>query len=417
MGTKRAKNLTYLAASCLMIVGCVASTPDDEDAPSKEQAGAAGEAASSDAGAAGDGESKGGAAGAAAGTVAGAAGLAAGAGGASAGAGGATAETAGAAAEAGGATAEAGGATAEAGGATAETAGAAAEAGGATAEAGGATAQAGGTSAGAGGASAGAGGASAGAGGAVDVAVSELAQIEGASFTEGGRPDTTDSSTAPGVEAPSDVINGGTATYSVTVGSTASVILVGIEGDNGYFSVPVVSTTGVQDLNITLLQSFSSSNLGVLIATQDQNGDISSWTSNTIPVTETMTGEIKISLSFDADVDLDLHVYSPGDEHLYFGTDELANGGVLDLDSNAGCSIDGINNENVTWPEGTAPAGEYRVVVDYYANCSVEEDVGYIVTVTIGNAVTTYSGVATAAEADGSWASTVQEVTTFTYGG
>jgi hypothetical protein len=44
--------------------------------------------------------------------------------------------------------------------------------------------------------------------------------------------------------------------------------------------------------------------------------------------------------------------------------------GSLDLDSNAGCSADNIDIENIIYPSGSvAPSGTYEVYVDHYANC------------------------------------------------
>ena len=44
-------------------------------------------------------------------------------------------------------------------------------------------------------------------------------------------------------------------------------------------------------------------------------------------------------------------------------------GGWLDLDSNPACSMDHVNNENVFWPPGQAPVGEFIVRVDFYEDC------------------------------------------------
>jgi hypothetical protein len=37
-------------------------------------------------------------------------------------------------------------------------------------------------------------------------------------------------------------------------------------------------------------------------------------------------------------------------EEIYYGDQQAASGGFLDLDSNAACSGDNIRNENITWP-------------------------------------------------------------------
>lgn len=42
----------------------------------------------------------------------------------------------------------------------------------------------------------------------------------------------------------------------------------------------------------------------------------------------------------------------------------------LDHDSNAGCRIDGLNNENIFIPTAMLEAGTYTVEVNMYANCN-----------------------------------------------
>jgi uncharacterized protein YfaP (DUF2135 family) len=253
----------------------------------------------------------------------------------------------------------------------------------------------------------------AGGGAVVEPAKSDLAQIEGATFTEGGRPDTTGDQTAPAVAAPEHVINGGTGEYTITIPDGAVSIVIGIEGDNGYFKIPIVSTTGTQTVAITLLQGFDRPTLGVLVATENADGEVSAWTSNTVDVVETLTGDIKVSLSFNQAEDLDLWVTDPSGTRVYYGN-PTANGGTLDLDSNAGCSNNlGVNNENISWADADALAGEYTVQVDYFAVCAAES-VDYIVTVTVGDDVSTYAGSFVAADEASSELRT-QTVTTFTY--
>jgi hypothetical protein len=88
-------------------------------------------------------------------------------------------------------------------------------------------------------------------------------------------------------------------------------------------------------------------------------------------------GAIQVTLRWDTDEDLDLHVLEPtsgGPCDIYYGnTGGTACGaqGSLDLDSNAGCSIDSVDIENVIYPQGSIPtSGTYTVKVDYYQNCT-----------------------------------------------
>ncbi len=70
------------------------------------------------------------------------------------------------------------------------------------------------------------------------------------------------------------------------------------------------------------------------------------------------------------------------------------NGGELDVDSNADCYIDGINNENITYSENSiVDDGQYIVRVDLYSNCGISGGTNYIVTAYYnGDLISTSSG-------------------------
>jgi hypothetical protein len=75
------------------------------------------------------------------------------------------------------------------------------------------------------------------------------------------------------------------------------------------------------------------------------------------------TGDVQITLRWESDSDLDLHVVEPsGEEIWYSDPGPTETGGQLDVDSNVGCDNDG-SVENVFWPEGDMPLGEYEVQV------------------------------------------------------
>jgi hypothetical protein len=89
-------------------------------------------------------------------------------------------------------------------------------------------------------------------------------------------------------------------------------------------------------------------------------------------------------------------VIDPAGEEVFYAHQQAASGGQLDLDSNAGCTIDGVRNENITWPTGRAPRGQYTVRVDYWANCGVAQT-NYTVRVNNGGTVQVFSGSFTGA--------------------
>ena len=108
--------------------------------------------------------------------------------------------------------------------------------------------------------------------------------------------------------------------------------------------------------------------------------------------TASASDRLQVSLNWSHPVDLDLHVRVPSGETIFFANREVANGGVLDLDSNPACNIDYINNENITWPTVDPPPGEYVVTLDLWSACQVTESIPYLVTVIVDGQPRTFSG-------------------------
>lgn len=99
-------------------------------------------------------------------------------------------------------------------------------------------------------------------------------------------------------------------------------------------------------------------------------------------VISVQSGDIQISLSWDAqrEVDLDLWVESPNGETVSYTDTSVPSGGTLDLDANPGCGAPEQHNENIFWPDNSAPSGEYKVWVDYYSDCEETNEVEFRVT-------------------------------------
>jgi hypothetical protein len=78
------------------------------------------------------------------------------------------------------------------------------------------------------------------------------------------------------------------------------------------------------------------------------------------------TGDVQVTLRWESNADVDLHVTEPAGTELWFGgPGPSPTGGRLDVDSNVGC-VQEASVENVFWPTGGAPAGEYTVEVNGY---------------------------------------------------
>ncbi len=85
------------------------------------------------------------------------------------------------------------------------------------------------------------------------------------------------------------------------------------------------------------------------------------------------TGDIQVSLIWDNRHDLDLHCLPPApEEEIWFQRrGPSRSGGTLDVDTNAGCQTNVTDRavENIFWPVGKAPQGEYIVYVNFYTTC------------------------------------------------
>jgi hypothetical protein len=99
-------------------------------------------------------------------------------------------------------------------------------------------------------------------------------------------------------------------------------------------------------------------------------------------------GEMVVSLDWDTQADLDLRVTMPTSDggSMEVGTrkrtslvpatpgdpppnaEQIGAAAYLDMDSNAQCSIDGRQQENIVWPVAPLP-GEYVVRVDTFSLC------------------------------------------------
>jgi hypothetical protein len=73
-------------------------------------------------------------------------------------------------------------------------------------------------------------------------------------------------------------------------------------------------------------------------------------------------GDVQVTLTWNNTADLDIWVTDPYGETIYWAHPWSASGGQLDVDD-----IDGYGPENIFWPSGGAPTGEYHVRVDYYS--------------------------------------------------
>ncbi len=182
------------------------------------------------------------------------------------------------------------------------------------------------------------------------------------------------------IEGPLEFINGGSSEFTVesSSGSNIAAILVKIDSYDGYFHVPVYTSGNTATFKLSFDSDFFESiqrslraavGLNIHVTFIDDLNQVSE--PHNLPLTgnETGYGDVKVSISWNTPTDVDLYVTDPNGITTFYGNTAPGNGSSLDLDSNAGCTIDGVNNENIFWNTGTAVPGEYTVRVDMWSDC------------------------------------------------
>lgn len=222
---------------------------------------------------------------------------------------------------------------------------------------------------------------------------------------------------APILDGSAQIVRGGSVILELSAAGVDN-LYVGVEGETGYYIGPVAASEA-QSLILTTNGEDTAASYVLLFVT-DVDGTLSAVTRRTVTVNSeaNASGQIQVSLNWNAPVDLDLHLETPEGEDVYYGNETSQTGGQLDLDSNAACGLDRVDNENITWPDGTtASAGTYIVRVDYWSACGVTEPVPFVVTVNVRGTVRTFDGTFQPMEADAGGAFDGREIYSFTFPG
>ena len=233
--------------------------------------------------------------------------------------------------------------------------------------------------------------------------VNKYFSVENGTLISKNMPDPT-SNEEIAVVMNENVINGGSSIVRVSSERVAKKILVGMKDQDGYYEV-APTTRGecsfVMLVNPDIALEEGEDSFTVLVAIEDENGDISQIWESTVTLLVVGSGALQISLSFDNAKDVDLHLIEPEytyedgtavdfwDRHIYYGNHVSVAGGELDLDSNPGCYLDYVNNENITYNDSTAyvAPGTYKVYVDLFENCDPTVATNYVVLVSYGGNV------------------------------
>ena len=229
--------------------------------------------------------------------------------------------------------------------------------------------------------------------GALSTVVTSVATADGevsAQYHTGPVP-AGGSSAAPGTSGTASVVNGGSARLALAAGSEFQRVIVSVNGLDGYYELTLPADSAGAGLVLGIAPEAGEADIQLRLAV-GADGALSSYAVQPIRIHHVGSGDVQISVSWTGASDVDLRVTDPSGELVYFDNPSSASGGTLDLDSNASCTIDGVNSENIVWPAGHAPRGDYQVTLVYHDDCGVARS-DYVVTVAIaGHEAETVTG-------------------------
>src|SRR5690554_2926024 len=194
-------------------------------------------------------------------------------------------------------------------------------------------------------------------------AVNSLFNVQDAILMDQGFPESNSDANLEIVSLNTHVIPGGTAYATILTTTPAQKLFISAVDKSGYFElVPQDNSDLNQSFILKINQLNHQEKFTVRLAYLDANN--------------------RVSRSFDNDKDVDLHLIEPNGDHIYYNNETSTNGGFLDLDSNPACEIDGVNNENIYYPDdATIEVGTYYVYVDMYENCNPSVATNFVVSV------------------------------------
>ena len=207
-------------------------------------------------------------------------------------------------------------------------------------------------------------------------------EVEGGYFNEEEIPSSTSGNVIEEITYNQSVLSGGMNFITVISRYKYIKFYIGIKGFHGHWVYIPASHTfsgGKYTYIIPLLFSVNyHEDITFIIIAEQDDGSMTQGTEGDIKYVESMSGDLNINLTFDTPKDVDLHLILPNNERIYYnhrgGTYTTSEGQTvtygLDHDSNAGCRIDNLNNENIYIPAELITTGTYTIIVDLYQNCN-----------------------------------------------
>lgn len=103
-------------------------------------------------------------------------------------------------------------------------------------------------------------------------------------------------------------------------------------------------------------------------------------------------GDVQVSLIWNNGNDLDLHVICPSGERIWFGHKRSHCAGHLDVDMNADGPTALKPVENVFWPHGGSPKGQFQVWVHHFANHRFRDPTPFRVAIKVAGQTMVFRG-------------------------
>jgi hypothetical protein len=226
--------------------------------------------------------------------------------------------------------------------------------------------------------------------------------IADATFRGGNLPSATTDETFTVAGINNTVLNGGSSFVTVSSPVALSKFFVAVDGIAGYYEF-AARQAGATRAGGDYVYEFDiriSQNLGgdftVKVTAQTASGDIMPAFSHEYALMVAGTGALQVNLGFSNDKDVDLYLVLPAaqgeePEVIYYNNEGMPGGydpetyratmlWGLDIDSNAGCYIDGINSENIFFPTEYVMNGKYEVWVNMFSNCDPETATTWVIT-------------------------------------
>lgn len=198
---------------------------------------------------------------------------------------------------------------------------------------------------------------------------SSLRDLVEAEFHDGNPPSTSGADAATTIEG-STPLEGQPYKLGVTAGTAFSTVYVWVEGIDGYYELTIPAPVTAAGLVLGLATNPPEGTFSITTAV-GSSGAVTATASTEVEPRDLADADFAATVTWTGASDVDIHVLDPNGVEVYWNNQTSPEGGALDIDSNADCAIDNINTETISWPSGTAPSGDYKVVIEYFDDCGV----------------------------------------------